>query len=156
MLGRHKTPSIMITGACASVRVTAPVPAQGTMLQIVRCWLSPDNRLQQGTGHKIIFIDVHWNNWVFVIYLISIHPQSRCKSYLPWLGKFYPYISTRKAHWVWQWSERRLCDVWSVMKLEIMNVMNEELLRSDMSRSHASLGAKNNATAGTESFIELR
>ena len=33
MLGRHKTPSIMITGACASVRVTAPVPAQGTMLQ---------------------------------------------------------------------------------------------------------------------------
>ena len=150
----------MITSCCASEGQT-----DGTR-DNAAVWLCDAGSHQtigysKDTGHKIIFIDIHWNHWVSVnntqAYPRCIyHPQS--KAYLPWFGKVYPYISTRKAHWVWQWSERRLrsvkchetwdneCHEWGTAQVRYVT----------LSRSHAALGAKNNATAGTESFIRAQ
>ena len=60
----------------------------------------------------------------------------KAKVICPGLEKFTPTFPPER-HIGCDSEVREDCEVWSVMKLEIMNVMNEETLRSDMSRSHA-------------------
>ena len=78
----------------------------------------------------------------------------KAKVICPGLEKFTPTFPPER-HIGCDSEVREDCEVWSVMKLEIMNVMNEELLRSDMSRSHAALGAKTMQHRG-QSFIRAQ
>ena len=129
----------MITSCCASEGQT-----DGTR-DNAAVWLCDAGSHQtigysQDTGHKIIFIDIHWNNWVFVnntqAYTYRMHIILKAKVICPGLEKFTPTFPPER-HIGCDSEVREDCEVWSVMKLEIMNVMNEETFRSDMSRSHA-------------------
>ena len=129
----------MITSCCASEGQTAGTRDNAAV------WLCDAGSHQtigysQDTGHKIIFIEIHWNYWVSVnntqAYPRCIYIILKAKLICPGLGKFTPTFPPER-HIGCDSEVREDCEVWSVMKLEIMNVMNEETFRSDMSRSHA-------------------